>query len=110
MDLLEIVSIVVFPFSLGSFQLAIEQGRTSLFDRVGMFRSEDFVSIVFFSSLLFMAASGIVLLLYSWVLLLCLFVGTAITFPLFGSTLLIRLWYIPYRILDAWAKKKLGDE
>ena len=110
MDFLEIISVVVFPISLGSFQLAVEQGRIPLFDRVGMFRSEDFVSIVFFPSLVLMIASGIVLLLYSWILLLCFFIGTAISFPLFGRSLLIRLWYIPHAILDRLAKKKLGDD
>ena len=110
MDFLEIISVVVFPLSLGSFQLAVEQGRIPLFDRVGMFRSDDFVSIVFFPSLVLMIASGIVLLVYSWILLPCFFIGTAISFPLFGRSLLIRLWYIPHAIFYRLAKKKLGDD
>ena len=110
MSFLDIISIVIFPISLGSFQLALEQGRTPLFDRIGIFRSEEFISIIFFPSLIFMIASGIVLLLYSWVLLLVLFVGTAITFPLFGRFLLIKVWYLPFSLLNNWAKKKLGDD
>ena len=110
MGFLDIISIVIFPISLGSFQLAVEQGRTPLSDRIGMFRSEEFTSIVFFPSLILMVASGIVVLFYSWILLLGLLVGTAITFPLFGRSLLIRLWYLPYAILDSWARNKLGDD
>ena len=110
MSSLEIISIVIFPISLGSFQLAVEQGRTPIFDRIGMFRSEEFISIVFFPSLILMIASGVVLLLYSLVLLLGLFVGTAVTFRLFGRFLLIRAWYLPFRVLDNWAKKKLGED
>ena len=107
MGVLEIISVLVFPTSLGSFQLAVEQRRTPILDRIGMFRSEEFISIVFFPSLILMIASVVVLLLYSWVLLLGLFVGTAITFSWFGRFLLVRFWAIPYAILDNWAKRKL---
>jgi hypothetical protein len=94
MGFLEIISIVIFPISLGSFQLAVEQGRTPLSDRIGMFRSEEFIVVLF----------------YSWILLLGLFVGTAIIFQLFGKFLLIRAWYLPFWVLDKWAKKKLGED
>lgn len=108
--ILEVISIIIFPIALGGFQLAIEQGKIPLFDRIGMFRSEDIVSIVFFASLILMIISGIFVFLYSWVLLIALFIGTAITFPLFGRFLLVRLWSVPYLILDRWAQRKLGDE
>lgn len=110
MGFLEIISIVLFPISLSSFQLAVEQGRTPLSDRIGMFRNEEFTSIVFFPSLILMAASGIVVLFYSWILLLGLFVGTAIIFQLFGKFLLIRAWYLLFWVLDKWAKKNLGED
>jgi hypothetical protein len=110
MKALQIISIIVFPISLGSFQLAIEQSRTYIGERIGMFRDETFVSIVFFVSLIFMVPSGIVVFFYSWILLIGLFVGTAITFPIFGRFLLNRLWYLPYSMLDNWARKKLGED
>jgi hypothetical protein len=107
MNPLEIISSIVFPLSLGSLQLAIGQERTQLSGRVGMFRSKAFLNIVFFLSFFPMVASGIVLFLYSWILLLCLFFGTAIAFPLFGKSLLMMLWSIPFRILDTWARRRL---
>ena len=110
MGFVDILAIVVFPISLGSFQLAVEQERTPLSGRIGMFRSDVFMSVVFFPSLVLMVASGIVVLLNSWVLLLGLFVGTAIIYPLCGRYLLIRLWYVPSAVLYRWARKKLSDD
>ncbi|MBW2558796.1 MAG: hypothetical protein JRD69_08215 [Deltaproteobacteria bacterium] len=109
MYILEIISIIVFPLALGSFQLAIEQGKSPLFDRIGVFRSEEFISIVFFPSLILMIASGIFVFLYSWILLIALFIGTAIFIPLFGRLILLRLWSVPYMLLDKWAQNKIDD-
>jgi hypothetical protein len=47
--------------------------------------------------------------MHSWILLVCLFVGTAIAFPLFGRTILSRLWFLPYSALENWAKRKLDN-
>jgi len=110
MYVLEIISIIIFPIALGSFQLAIEQGKIPLFDRIGMFRDEVFISIVFFLSLILMVISAIFVFLYSWIVLIALFIGTAISFPLFGRFLLVRLWALPYNILDKWSQKKLDDQ
>lgn len=109
MNIFELVSIFVFPISLGSFQLAIKQGKLSGFDRIGMFRSEDFINVVFFPSLVLMVITGILVFLYSWILLIILFACTAITFPLFGRSILVHLWAVPYRIIDNWAQKKIND-
>lgn len=110
MGLLEIIATIAFPVSLSSFMLDVEQSRTPLPDRIGAFRSEGFGCLVFFSSLPFMIASGIVLGMYSWVLLVALFVGTALIFPLFGRYLVLRLWSFPYALLDRWARKRLDDD
>ena len=100
MGILEIVAVIVFPPSLGSFHLVFEQSRTHISARVGMFRSEGFISFVFFPSFALMVGSGIVILLHSWVLLVSLFFGTAILYPIIGRFLLIRAWYLPFRMLS----------
>jgi len=107
---IEIISIVVFPISLWSFLLALEQKRAPLISRIGMFRGEDFINIVFPPSLILMAASGIILSIYSWVLLTGLFVGTAITFQWLGRSLLIRFWAVPYKIIEDWARKERDED
>jgi hypothetical protein len=109
MGYLEIIAIIIFPLSYSSFELAVQQSRVPMPYRIGMFRSELFISIVFFPSLAFMIASAVILGLYSWVLLVALFIGTPLVFPLFGRYLLVMLWSFPYELLDRWARKRLDD-
>ena len=106
MGLLEIIAIIVFPVSLSSFMLQLEQSRIDKMHRIGMFRGEASGCLVFFISLPFAIASGVILGLYSWVLLVALFVGTAFAYPLFGRHLVLRLWVLPYILLDKWARKR----
>lgn len=106
MSIIEIASLFLFPISLASFQLAVEQEKTAIEDRIGMFRSEVFGFIVMLPSFMLMIASTIILLIHSWILYLCLFVGTAIAYTFGGRYILIQMWYIPYKLIDAWAKKK----
>lgn len=106
MGFLEIIAIILFPVSLSSFMLQLEQSRIHTLHRIGIFQSEAFGCLVFFISLPFMIASGVILGLYSWVLLGVLFVGTALIYPLFGRYVVVRLWLVPYILLDRWARKR----
>lgn len=110
MSPLEIIALIVFPVTLSSFQLTVQQERTLRSDRMPMFRSELFTSIVMFPSFVLAVASGIVLLLHSWQILVITFIATALVYPIFGRFLISRLWAVPYYFLDKWARKKESGE
>ncbi len=110
MNLIEIISIIVFPLSFNGFMLSGEQEKAGIFHRIDIFRSPTFRYLIMYLSILFMIASGIVMLLHSWVLLLCLFVGSGVLYPFIGRTLVIMLLYIPWKYLDNIARKKYGDD
>ncbi len=107
MSILEIIAVIIFPITLSSYGLMLEQKKTSLADRMSMFRSEFFTNIVFFPSFVLMIASGVILFLYSWKILIITFIITAILYPLLGRILISRLWSIPYYFLNKWASQKL---
>ena len=109
MGLLEIIAIIVFTVSLSSVLLYVQQIQTHAINRVEMFKSEIFGYLIFVSSLPFLIASGVFLGMYSWVLLVALFVGTAVVFPLFGRYVVLRLWLLPCILLDRWARKRERD-
>jgi len=106
MGILEIVSIVVFPISLSSFILQGSQSQTPMLNRAAMFRSEAFGCLIFVLSFPLMIASGVIIGLYSWVLLVALLAGTVIAYPLFGCYLVRFLWLIPFMIIDRWSGKR----
>ncbi len=106
MGILEIIAIIFFLVSLSSFILHLEQSRIHMMHRIEMFRAKTFGCLIFFISLPFMIAAGVILGLYSWVLLVVLFVGTALAYPLFGRYIVLRFWLIPYILLDRWARKR----
>jgi len=110
MSILEIIAVIIFPIALSSYGLILEQEKTPLAERMTMFRSELFVSIVFFPSFLLMIASGIVLFFYSWKILIITFIITAILYPLLGRFLISHLWSIPYYFLNKWAEQKLKNK
>jgi len=99
MSVIEIISLFVFPVSLASFQLAVEQEKTILADRIGMFRNEVVTTIIMFSGFIFMTASGIIIFIHSWVLLICIFFGTAVAYVFGGREVLIWLWYNLIKLL-----------
>ncbi len=110
MNILKIVSMFIFPVALSSYQLTREQRALPLSERVGMFRSEVFIMIVDYPSFIVMIISGILIFLDSWKLLIGLFFGTAIVYPLFGRFIVTRTWLIPYYFLNKWVRKRLKDE
>jgi len=71
-----------------------------------MFSSEYFGCLFFCVSFPLMVASGVIIVLYSWILLVALFIGTALAYPLFGRYLVLRLWLIPYILLDRLSRKR----
>lgn len=105
-----VVVSILFWFSLGSFQLAVQQERTPTWDKIGMFQSNFFSSLVMFPSAVILLASGIFLWIESFVLVLALFISTAVTFPLFGRAILIACWGIPYSAIMDWAEKKNSEQ
>lgn len=110
MPILEIIAIIIFPIALSSYGIILEQEKTSLADRITMFRSEFFINIVFFPSFLLMIASGIVLFFYSWKTLIIIFIITAFLYPLIGKSLISHLWSILYYFLNKWAEQKLKNK
>jgi len=88
---MSLIAVIVFPISLSIWGLAQGQGRTALSDRIGVFMSEEFLSLLFTLSLLFVLGSGIVLGLHSWKILLVVFAATAVVYPLIGRRLALEI-------------------
>ena len=97
MGVVEIASLIVFPIGLTSFYLAVEQDRTSIEWRIGLFRNEIVSTVVILFGFLTMAASGVVLFLYSWKWLLCVFFGTALVYPFIGRATAVWFWASLFR-------------
>lgn len=105
MGLLEIIAAIVFPLSLTSFMLQANMRRVSSLNRP-LIWSGTLGLLVFLVSLPLMIASGVILGLYSWILLVALFAGTALAYPLFGGYLAIRFWGLIPTLLERWANKR----
>jgi len=112
MGVLEIIAIIVFPLSLSSFMLQANLSRVPLLHRP-LIWSETLGTLVFAVSLPLMIASGVILGLHSWVLLVALFAGTALVYPLFGRYLVLRLWgrlaMLLERRIERSERKKEGE-
>jgi len=102
MSVLEIIAVIVFPLSLSSFILQANLSRIPLLHRP-LIWSETLGTLVFAVSLPLMIASGVIIGLHSWVLLVVLFAGTALVYPLFGRYLVLRLWGFLATLLERWA-------
>lgn len=105
MGLLEIIAIITFPLSLTSFMLQAGLSRVPKPYRP-LIWSGGLLHLVFFVSLPLMIASGVILGLYSWVLLVVLLVGTALVYPLFGRRLVSTLWELLAILLVRWTSKR----
>lgn len=106
MNIFEIIAVIIFYLSLSSYGLILDREKTPPEERISMFSSEMFTNLVFFPSFILMVASGIVLFLYSWKILIIIFIITALIYPLIGRSLIFRLWSIPYYLLSKQSEKK----
>ncbi len=100
MGIVEIVALVVFPIGTTSFYLAVEQEKTPIEEKIGLFRNEIVSTIVMVFGFLIMVASGIVLFLYSWKWSLCAFFGTAFVYPWIGRAVAIWFWARLFRYFE----------
>ncbi len=103
---MELISIAIFYLAISSYGLIMEREKTPVENRAEILRSEVFTNLIFFPSFVLMIASGIILLLYSWKILVVIFVVAALSYSLIGRFLVISIWSVPYYFLNKWAKNK----
>lgn len=110
MTIYEIMAILIFFSALSSWRLVIKEGRTSPADRMPMFRSEIFCAAVSIFSILFVVGSGIILFLYSWKVVLLIFIASGIVYPALGKPVAKRLLGAIYYVIDSYTRRRLNKK
>ena len=110
MNVFEIIAAMIFYLALNSWGLFLEQEKTPIEEKIGMFRSSVVTILVSILSFILIIASGIILFLYSWKILIIIFIISGLLYPFIGRWIVLRLWLIPIYFLERWAEKKLKNK
>ena len=103
----QIVGIIVFVISSSAANITFTQLRKHAVDRIGMFRDQTFLVLVFFSASLLFIGSLIYLVLSSWLLFLIVALITIVLTPLIINPFVLRFVIFPlYKKLLRWVEKR----